>query len=917
MRRILLVLPALCFFLAACDSKPARPSSPASAKPDASVPGPSGASTAVPLTQAVLTIPAGALGGAAEVKIAEKDAKAYPGAVVAGKVWDIRVNGREHTEFLRPAGIRVPYDPARVPAGMFVTLSVWKEGKWEAVPGAVADAATNSIAAPVWHLSEYAPTVTDADVRIVARWYGTYMMQATRFRHPVGPPNYDITDFTTVRTAKVVAREEVLTLGDWGEMRRFVVESVTIAYSTSGCNADVRGKIYKYREPFSVSHTLSERELQKPMWEGLHERIVAQRLEAERFKAEADALEAALPQAADRSTAEEKLKRAREDQVTAQRSVRSLEFNSYASECEFNAGSGDGKVWASSHIQHPSFTFEETIWNLEGKLFELPSGQGTPEVHKDVLVASLGATGAEGSLIREERSGETWSEATTFVRAVMDGSDEPRELVVKGEVLHRLLVAGAEAETGRIADVPGQDWGSIGPRVIPAAGSVKLEAFLVDTRHPVEEVPVATATTGADGAFELRVTGKPEQSLRIVATWENVDAQLKEQASLEFPLCLPFLIGEAQAGVGPLMRLPAVSRQAWVFARFADAPTMFDLGSSLHGGVLTSEGERKIEVSFKGADAILLGTFVRRATHLNQNHNTLKVKVRARLDEISALCPDPKPADVKARLTAAAIGEDGLMEVEFKGADVCFLASTLMALDALGIETIALDANGHTDQLRQLAQDSYDKSDARRNIADPNTRVAWDAPNTASDWPFVDYDASTDNMDWLLSIRTWRPWQLTAHVKASLEAIHDGLEVTEVTSGNVNVFAEAGWPALYRHLGSGGIPVISISHGATGGHLLALLGVILNNQGKPVRWIVNDPYGDLSWHPDQNGYYGAMRNIDLEGHRGAYAPYGNSPNITQAKNSGIASKYYIVLRKTGANPAPAELRGKLLPGSAR
>lgn len=917
MRRILLVLPALCLLFAACDSKPASPSSPASAGPSDSLPGPSNPATAAPLTQAVLTIPAGAFGGAASVKVEEKDPRAYPGATVAGKVWDIRVNGQEHTEFLRPAGIRVPYDPALVPPGMYVTLSVRKDGKWENVPGAVADEATKSVAAPVWHLSEYAPTVTDADVRIVARWYGTYMMQATRLRHPVGPPNYDITDFTTVRTAKIVAREETLTLGDWGAMRRFVVESVTITYSTSGCNADVRGKIYRYREPSSVSHTLSERELQKPMWEGLHERIVAQRLEAERFKAEADALEAALPQAEDRARAEEKLKRAREDQVTAQRSVRALEFNSYASECAFNAGSGDGKVWASGHIQHPSFTFEETIWKLEGKLFELPSGQGTPEVHKEELVASLGATGPEGGVMREERSGETWSETTTFVRAVMDGSDEPRELVVKGEVLHRLLAAGGATEAGCITASPGQDWGSIGPRVIPAAGSVKLEAFLVDTRHPVEGEPVATATTGADGAFELRVTGKPEQSLRIVATWENTEAQLKEQASLEFPLCLPFLIGEAQAGVGPLMRLPAVSRQAWVFARFAEAPTMFDLGSSLHGGVLTSEGERKIEVTFKGADAILLGTCVRRATHLNQNHNTLKVKVRARLDEIGALCPDPKPADVQARITAASIGDDGLMEVEFKGADVCFLASTLMALDALGIETIALDANGHTDQLRALAQAIYDKSDARRGISDPNTRVTWDAPSTANDWPFVDYDTTTDNMDWLLSIGTWRPWQLTSHVEASLEAIHDAVEVTQVTSGNVNVFAEAAWPALYRHLGAGGIPVISISHGTSGGHLLALLGVILDNQGKPVRWIVNDPYGDLSWHPDQNGYYGTRRNIDLEGHRGAYAPYGNAPYITQARGGAIASKYYIVIRKAGANPTPAELRGKLLPGRAR
>jgi len=387
--------------LSACDSKPGGGPSPSgSGTPSDSGSGPA----AAPLGRALLTIPAGALGGPAEIAIADRDPKAYPGALIAGKVWDIRVNGSAHTDFLRPSEIRVPYDPALVPAGMSVTLSVWRDGMWNPVPAAVADAATRSVVAPVWHLSEYAPTVTDADVQIVSRWYGTSMMQATRGER-WNMPGYATTPLTTVRTAKVVAREEVLKLGDWGEMRRFVVESVTITYASSGCNVDVKGVIYRYCEPFSVAHTLSERQLQKPMPEGLRERIVAQQREAERLREAADALEAALPQAEDRSNAEEKLQAARYDQVTAQRSVRSLEFNSYASECVFNAGGADGQVWANAQIQHPSFTYGEAFWDLEGGVNEMPRGQGVARVEKQDLSASPGARGPEGNVIREERGG--------------------------------------------------------------------------------------------------------------------------------------------------------------------------------------------------------------------------------------------------------------------------------------------------------------------------------------------------------------------------------------------------------------------------------------------------------------------------------------------------------------------------------
>lgn len=445
------------------------------------------------------------------------------------------------------------------------------------------------------------------------------------------------------------------------------------------------------------------------------------------------------------------------------------------------------------------------------------------------------------------------TETTTFVRARTDGTDRPRELVVKGEVLHRLLVAGSEAGGGCIQDGPGQDWGSIGPRAIAAAGSVKLEAFLVDTRHPAEGVPVATVTTGADGAFEFRVSGTAGQSLRILATWQNDEAQLTEEASLEFPLCMPFLIGEALAGTGPRLRLPAVSRRSWVFARFAGVPTLFDLGSSLRGGVLTSEGERKVEVTFEGEDAILLGTFVRRATHVNQGLNPTTVKVRARLDEARAICPEERREEIRRRIDAETIDGDGRIEITFSGQEVCFPTSVLMALDSIGLESVTLDADGKTDLLARLAQSLYDRSDERARAERPTVR--WDAPETGSSWPFADRAADNSSIKWLLSIDSWRPWQDSEQVELSLEQLYPDIQVDRVTSGKVNVFADDVRPAILGHLGRGAVLVCSFAH-QSGTHLILLLGVVLDTAGKPVRWIFHDPNGDLSGHPAVDGYYG-------------------------------------------------------------
>lgn len=105
-----------------------------------------------------------------------------------------------------------------------------------------------------------------------------------------------------------------------------------------------------------------------------------------------------------------------------------------------------------------------------------------------------------------------------------------------------------------------------------------------------------------------------------------------------------------------------------------------------------------------------------------------------------------------------------------------------------------------------------------------------------------------------------------------------------------------------------------------GGHFLALLGAITNANGEIVRLIFNDPYGDLTQHPQDIGYYDSrwytggadtISDVDKTGHAGAYAPYGN-PDI-KAYDNRIYRKYLLVHNRTDQPATSATVRGRLLP----
>jgi hypothetical protein len=95
------------------------------------------------------------------------------------------------------------------------------------------------------------------------------------------------------------------------------------------------------------------------------------------------------------------------------------------------------------------------------------------------------------------------------------------------------------------------------------------------------------------------------------------------------------------------------------------------------------------------------------------------------------------------------------------------------------------------------------------------------------------------------------------------------------------------------------------------------MGVVVDRSGKVIRLIFNDPYGDLSQHPDVEGYYGMPMDKDTTGHRGAYAPYAADPDPTKSWDGTIPGKWVNILRRPDIEPSPATIRERLLPSESR
>ena len=194
--------------------------------------------------------------------------------------------------------------------------------------------------------------------------------------------------------------------------------------------------------------------------------------------------------------------------------------------------------------------------------------------------------------------------------------------------------------------------------------------------------------------------------------------------------------------------------------------------------------------------------------------------------------------------------------------------------------------------------------------------------------------------EWLATLADGdnRPWQVVQGMKRFLQAKYGpSLEIVE---RNRDVFKDDSAPTVLNRLGAGCPALVSIDHLSRkgvgggryrprmGGHILVLVGAICRADGSVARLIFNDPFGDLTQHPDQNGYYdprwltgamGGMYNGDSDcdetGTKGLYAPYA-TPDV-KAYDDRIYSKYWVVFRRKDEPATPEKLQGRLLSGDAR
>jgi hypothetical protein len=112
-------------------------------------------------SSASVEIPPGALAADASVSVASRSASDLQAKdkKLASKVWSFRVNDQDAYTFQKEVTLRVPYDPALLPAGskeQSLALAVWNAGHWETLPGSQVDTSARAAIAKVTHFSDYA-----------------------------------------------------------------------------------------------------------------------------------------------------------------------------------------------------------------------------------------------------------------------------------------------------------------------------------------------------------------------------------------------------------------------------------------------------------------------------------------------------------------------------------------------------------------------------------------------------------------------------------------------------------------------------------------------------------------------------------------------------------------------------------------
>lgn len=589
----------------------------------------------------------------------------------------------------------------------------------------------------------------------------------------------------------------------------------------------------------------------------------------------------------------------------------------------------------------------------DGRIPDAPQAEMRSERVFDLGSPTL--EGPHGAVLRSEERAPGIVTTHEYGGLAPETAREPR-LTVRGHVFHRLHQprealrprASPGPRTGNFVGAGGSSWSDLAPRLF-AVPRVRIDLFRKAAgQADFPLVPMSTGRTADDGSFAVVASVERDDVLRIRATYDLADAELEETCTIDVPMVVLAEDG-ILADTRNVQAEWISARRCEVSYRHKGGRVTHDLGDDARPCVLRRDDAGRLSLEFNGMNALFLGSFCYRARHVNQIRNPYEVTVDARVAEIRAGMPEAFAEEVNARL-AADVDSDGNTVVGFQGWEVCFAASTLMLLDALWLAALAPDGPEQNEQIQQLGQGIYDHVAGEVRAG----RRTWDFPFPAADefpsaavrdavraeqaaagagrtpratrqrwaaalgphryWPYAPADAQDDNKNWLLSRGGYRPWQWTDNTAGYVDGRFGASRVAHLeysATVNADVFEPATHPELLERLGGGAVAMTSVRHRAAGstptravegGHVMLVLGVVLSTNGHVVRVLVNDPYGDLSQHPEVDGYYGASgvydradpaRDFDPEGHKGAYAPYGNWPHPTPTLGGKADGKWVV------------------------
>ncbi len=484
-------------------------------------------------------------------------------------------------------------------------------------------------------------------------------------------------------------------------------------------------------------------------------------------------------------------------------------------------------------------------------------------------------------------------------------------ITIQGEVLHRLRFPKSDSDNNVITAQNRFSDGSI-----PVSGKVQVQAWskLEEDEKEIDSKPDKETETGEKGEFKLEeVPLIAKKKLHFVFTYHNADAQLKEINTIEVKI--DDLLKAKDSLTGSSAATPIeddkIQRSTKCYFRFGPPPLMeWDLkqenpsrGATLRKTTSEDNQTETITLRFIGNDAVLINAFCLQAPLINQNLLTVNLNADVPSGEITDRYNDLLGENKidEAHNPTANLPSNNKTTIPFKGYVICCPTSTAMALGCLSTNVTVQD----------LCQEVYNET-KKTELQHPSD---FQPNELKSLWPYE----KTGPRDWLATTQggDFRPWQWAWRVANYLKKKHN---LTVQTHENMDLFDSSNQAPFFRSLGAGNPGIVSIDHSAKDrGHVLCLLGTILDYAGDAIRLIFNDPYGDLSREPGELGYSGKDLNtnvsyskIDKKGEKwGAYVPYGKGIN---AVNGTIYTKWWIEIKGTCKNAD--EVQKRLLPSEA-